>query len=165
MWENIQPDLLILGKGISGGGMPISAILGSEKVMGNSTISQGSTFGWQPAACAAALASINILEKPETLHYVKSMSEKAKQILNPLLDEGKAKAVRAVGAEIAVEYEHFRENGTNRTIFLENYLLENGVVAMWDESKPFIRLQPALNLHPVLWEYALQTLARGLRES
>ena len=165
LWENIQPDLIILGKGISGGGMPISAVLGSEKVMGNSTISQGSTFGWQPAACAAALASINILTKPETLHYVKFMGEKAKQILNPLIGEGKAKAVRAVGAEIAVEYEHFRENGTNRTIFLENYLLENGVVAMWDESKPFIRLQPALNLHPVLWEYALQTLAQGLRES
>jgi hypothetical protein len=56
-------------------------------------------------------------------------------------------------------------NGLNRSVFLHEYLLEHGVVAMCDEEKPFVRLQPALNLNRDLWRYALHTLADAVTSS
>ena len=93
------------------------------------------------------------------------MEQKAKQILQPLTLTHESVKVKAYGAEVVIEYASLRENGTSRTNYLIEYLLKEGVVAMWDEDKPFIRLQPALNLDSTLWEYALTTLKNGVHNS
>ena len=165
LWEGIEPDLVILGKGLSGGGMPISAILGSDRVMAGSQLSQGSTFGWQPAACAAALASIDILTRPGVLEYVRWMGGEALRILSPLVSLDHVVGARAFGAEVVLGYQLLMPDGLNRSVFLHEYLLEHGVVAMCDEEKPFVRLQPALNLNRDLWRYALHTLADAVTSS
>ena len=165
LWEGIEPDLVILGKGLSGGGMPISAILGSDRVMAGSQLSQGSTFGWQPAACAAALASIDILTRPGVLEYVRWMGGEALRILSPLVSLDHVVGARAFGAEVVLGYQLLMPNGLNRSVFLHEYLLEHGVVAMCDEEKPFVRLQPALNLNRDLWRYALHTVADAVTSS
>jgi ornithine--oxo-acid transaminase len=60
--EGVKPDVLILGKALSGGMLPISAVLTSNEVMLTVRPGEhGSTFGGNPLSCAVAMASINIL--------------------------------------------------------------------------------------------------------
>jgi 4-aminobutyrate aminotransferase-like enzyme len=58
---DIRPDLVLLGKGFSGGGQPIGAILGTEEVMGRSILHLGGTFAWTPPSAAGALENIETI--------------------------------------------------------------------------------------------------------
>lgn len=58
----VAPDILVLAKGLASG-MPVGAVIASEEVMSWPEGAQGSTFGGNPVACAAALATIDLLEK------------------------------------------------------------------------------------------------------
>jgi ornithine--oxo-acid transaminase len=61
--ENVRPDILILGKALSGGVMPVSAVLADDEIM--LTIKpgeHGSTFGGNPLACKVAMTSLQVLK-------------------------------------------------------------------------------------------------------
>ncbi|MDI3544639.1 MAG: ornithine--oxo-acid transaminase [Rikenellaceae bacterium] len=61
-YENIHPDVLILGKALSGGMMPISAVLANDEIMLTIKPGQhGSTFGGNPLACTIATEALNVL--------------------------------------------------------------------------------------------------------
>ena len=61
--ENVRPDILILGKALSGGTMPVAAILADDEIMLCIKPGEhGSTYGGNPLACKVAIASINTLE-------------------------------------------------------------------------------------------------------
>ena len=61
--EDVRPDILILGKALSGGTLPVSAVLANDEIMLVIQPGQhGSTYGGNPLACAVAAASINALE-------------------------------------------------------------------------------------------------------
>ncbi|HEV7380424.1 MAG TPA: ornithine--oxo-acid transaminase [Dyadobacter sp.] len=62
-WENVKPDILVLGKALSGGTMPVSAALADDEVM--LTIApgeHGSTYGGNPLACAVTIAALQVVE-------------------------------------------------------------------------------------------------------
>ncbi len=62
--EDIKPDILILGKALSGGTMPIAAVLANDEVMMNIRPGEhGSTYGGNPLACAVAIASLQVLKE------------------------------------------------------------------------------------------------------
>ena len=66
--EGVRPDVLILGKALSGGMYPVSAVLASDEVM--LTIrpgEHGSTYGGNPLGCAAAIANLDVFEREDTL--------------------------------------------------------------------------------------------------
>jgi len=80
-YYNVKPDIMTLAKGL-GGGVPIGAILSSEKVSSAMDFGDhGTTFGGNPLACAAALATIDAIEKEDILDNVKKMSSLLKQEL------------------------------------------------------------------------------------
>lgn len=61
--ENVRPDILILGKALSGGTLPVSAVLADDEIM--MTIKpgdHGSTYGGNPLACKVAMAALNVLK-------------------------------------------------------------------------------------------------------
>lgn len=61
--EGVQPDVYVLGKALSGGCYPVSAVVGRAEVMDVFTPgSHGSTFGGSPLACAIALAALDVIE-------------------------------------------------------------------------------------------------------
>jgi ornithine--oxo-acid transaminase len=62
MHEDVEPDVLMIGKALSGGYCPISAVLASEEIMGVfKPGDHGSTFGGNPLACAVARAALQVL--------------------------------------------------------------------------------------------------------
>lgn len=74
--ENVRPDVLILGKALSGGMMPVSAVLADDEIM--MTIKpgeHGSTYGGNPLACAVAMASLAVLKDEELSRNAASMGE------------------------------------------------------------------------------------------
>jgi ornithine--oxo-acid transaminase len=63
-YENVKPDILILGKALSGGVMPVSAVLAKEEVMLTLKPGEhGSTFGGNPLACRVAMAALEVFKK------------------------------------------------------------------------------------------------------
>ncbi len=61
-YENVKPDILILGKALSGGTMPVSAVLANDEIMLTIKPGQhGSTFGGNPLAARVAIASLKVL--------------------------------------------------------------------------------------------------------
>lgn len=74
--ENIKPDILILGKALSGGTMPISAVLASDEIM--LTIKpgeHGSTYGGNPLACVVAMESLRVLKEEKMAENAEKLGE------------------------------------------------------------------------------------------
>lgn len=102
-WENIEPDVLILGKALGGGVFPISCVVANEPILGVfDPGSHGSTFGGNPLACAVSMAALDVIvdeklpERSEELgNYVRA--ELAK-IDSPIIKE-----IRGKGLFIGVE--------------------------------------------------------------
>jgi len=72
--ENVRPDILILGKALSGGVLPISAVLADDEIM--LTIQpgeHGSTFGGNPLACAVAMTALQVLKDEKMEDNAESM--------------------------------------------------------------------------------------------
>lgn len=62
--ENVKPDVLILGKALSGGVLPVSAVLARDEIMLSIQPGQhGSTFGGNPVACRVAMAALEVLRE------------------------------------------------------------------------------------------------------
>ncbi|MGG4470755.1 ornithine--oxo-acid transaminase [Paenibacillus alvei] len=62
-WEDIEPDMLILGKALGGGVFPISCVVANKDILGVfNPGSHGSTFGGNPLACAVSIASLEVIE-------------------------------------------------------------------------------------------------------
>ncbi|RWZ55181.1 ornithine--oxo-acid transaminase [Halobacillus fulvus] len=102
-WENVSPDMLILGKALGGGVFPISCVVANKDVLGVfNPGSHGSTFGGNPLACAVSLASLEVIEEEKlaerSLELGTYMKNELQSIHNPKIQE-----VRGKGLFIGVE--------------------------------------------------------------
>jgi len=102
-WDEVTPDMYILGKALGGGVFPISCVAANKDVLSVfNPGSHGSTFGGNPLACAVSIASLEVLEDeklPErSLELGTYFMEKLKQINNPMIKE-----VRGRGLFIGVK--------------------------------------------------------------
>lgn len=102
-WEDVSPDMLILGKALGGGVFPISCVVANKEVLGVfNPGSHGSTFGGNPLACAVSVASLEVIEEEKlaerSLELGTYMMKELESIDNP-----KIKEVRGKGLFIGVE--------------------------------------------------------------
>lgn len=87
-YEGIKPDILILGKALSGGVLPVSAILADDEVM--LTIKpgeHGSTYGGNPVACQVAMAALEVLKEEKLAENAYKMGELFRERMNKLVQE------------------------------------------------------------------------------
>jgi len=101
--EGIQADLTLIGKALSGGFYPVSAVLSNEAVLGLLQPGQhGSTFGGNPLACAVARAALKVLVDENMIENAEKMGgyflAELKKIGHPAIKE-----VRGIGLMIAIE--------------------------------------------------------------
>ena len=104
--ENVHPDILILGKALSGGVLPISAVLADDELM--LTIKpgeHGSTFGGNPLACKVAIAALQVLQDENLAQNAEELGEyfrqQVREIGSPFI-----KTVRGKGLLNAIVIEH-----------------------------------------------------------
>lgn len=86
--ENVRPDILILGKALSGGMYPVAAVLADDHIM--LTIKpgeHGSTYGGNPLGCKVAMAALNVLVKENLADNAERLGQKLRRELAELPKE------------------------------------------------------------------------------
>lgn len=108
--EQVTPDLYVLGKALSGGVYPVSAVVGRRDVMDVFTPgSHGSTYGGNPLACAVARAALGVIADQRLIERSAVLGELLLQLLRPLLTSSEGdgrpivKAIRGKGLLIGIE--------------------------------------------------------------
>lgn len=105
-YENVRPDILILGKALSGGIMPVSAVLADDEIM--LTIKpgeHGSTYGGNPLACAVAMEALKVLKEERMAENAEAMGKLLRSELENL-NSPRIKLVRGKGLLNAIVINH-----------------------------------------------------------
>ncbi len=138
--ENVKPDILILGKALSGGTIPVSAVLANDDIM--LTIQpgeHGSTYGGNPLACAVAMESLKVLKDENLVENAEKMGnilrQELRKINSPLIKE-----VRGKGLLNAIVINHPDKDAAWNICLL---FKENGLLAKPTHGDK-IRLAPPL---------------------
>jgi len=140
--ENVRADMLILGKALSGGTLPISAVLADDEVM--LTIEpgdHGSTYGGNPLACKIAMEALTVLKEEGMAENAAKMGEILRNELSSLKSEF-ISMVRGKGLLNAIVIEH---PNADAAWALCLRLKENGVLAKPTHGDK-IRLAPPLTI-------------------
>ncbi|WP_420601068.1 ornithine--oxo-acid transaminase [Flagellimonas sp.] len=139
----IKPDVLILGKAISGGVLPVSAVLANDEVMevirpGN----HGSTFGGNPLACAVAMAALDVVEEEQLAQNASELGELFREEMEKLIKESNlVRLVRGKGLLNAIVINDSEDSSTAWEICMA--LKENGLLAKPTHGN-IIRFAPPL---------------------
>jgi LysW-gamma-L-lysine/LysW-L-ornithine aminotransferase len=133
--DGIQPDLLCLAKSIAGG-LPMGAILIGDRVSQLTPATHGSTFGGNPLACAAALATLETLQNNDLIERARIRGEEALAHLRGNLPQSTIREVRGRGFLIGIEL-----RGKVAPVLRE--LQARGVLAL-PAGQTVLRLLPSL---------------------
>jgi ornithine--oxo-acid transaminase len=137
--EDVRPDLVILGKALSGGFYPVSAVLGDRNLMGLLRPGEhGSTFGGNPLAAAVARASLRVLVEENMIANSAQIGEyfleRLAEIPSPYVKEVRGKGL-LIGVELKVS-----AGGARRFCMA---LMKHGILAK-DTHDHVIRFAPPL---------------------
>ena len=141
--ENVQPDVLILGKALSGGVYPVSAVLAKNEVMELLKPGQhGSTFGGNPLACAVAMAALDVVKEENLAENAERLGKLFRNKLNEYIYNSRiVSKVRGKGLLNAIVINDTEESETAWNICLK--LAENGLLAKPTHGN-IIRFAPPL---------------------
>lgn len=141
--EDVQPDILVLGKAISGGMYPVSAVLANNSIMNVIHPGQhGSTFGGNPIACAVAMAALKVVEEEKLSERAEELGKLFRSEIEKVI--GKTDLitkVRGKGLLNAILINDTPESSTAWDLCLA--LKENGLLAKPTHGN-IIRLAPPL---------------------
>jgi len=155
--EGVEADLTMIGKALSGGFYPVSAVLSNRQVLGIfEPGDHGSTFGGNPLACAIARTALRVLVEEGMIENAAKMGELLikglRSIHSPIIKE-----VRGVGLFIGVEL-HEQAGGARR--FCEE-LMKEGLLCK-ETHQNVIRFAPPLVIKKEEIEWALERIERVL---
>ncbi|HLF53039.1 ornithine--oxo-acid transaminase [Flavobacterium sp.] len=141
--ENVQPDILILGKAISGGVYPVSAVLANDAIMNVIKPGQhGSTFGGNPIAAAVAIAALEVVRDEKLAENATYLGELFRAKLDEFIKTSNiATLVRGKGLLNAVVINDTEESDTAWNICMA--LRDNGLLAKPTHGN-IIRFAPPL---------------------
>jgi 4-aminobutyrate aminotransferase-like enzyme len=163
----VEPDLMALGKSMGGGVMPIGAVLGTEASMDFDDVSTGSTWSWLPAACAAALATLDVFGREPVLENVRALETEGIAGLRELAATYEEIGdVRAVGCFMAVEFVKDRET-KERDLELQEQVatgcVQRGLLV--DPSTTSLNIQPSLTMPVEVMGTVLDILGAAVAEA
>ena len=109
----VVPDIICLGKGLTGGTLPLAATVATTEVFSQfysddpeHALMHGPTYMGNPLACAAANASLDLFEKEPRLEQAQRIAEWGRERLGPLSKHPRVRDVRCLGALVVVEIDH-----------------------------------------------------------
>ena len=138
-----KPDILILGKALSGGVYPVSAVLANDAIMNVITPgSHGSTFGGNPIAAAVAMAALDVVKNEQLTENADRLGKLFRSLLNDYISKSKiVKLVRGKGLLNAIVIDDHEDSDTAWNICLD--LRDNGLLAKPTHGN-IIRFAPPL---------------------
>lgn len=141
--EDVQPDILVLGKAISGGMYPVSAVLANNEIMNVIKPGQhGSTFGGNPIACAVAMAALDVVKDENLSERADELGKLFRSEINKVIEKTDLiTKVRGKGLLNAILINDTPESSTAWNLCLK--LKENGLLAKPTHGN-IIRLAPPL---------------------
>ncbi|BFO65073.1 ornithine--oxo-acid transaminase [Chryseobacterium sp. KCF3-3] len=141
--ENVQPDILILGKALSGGMYPVSAVLANDNIMNVIKPGQhGSTFGGNPIACAVAVAALDVVADEKLSERAEELGKLFRAEIEKLIEKTDLiTKVRGKGLLNAILINDTPDSSTAWNLCL--LLKENGLLAKPTHGN-IIRLAPPL---------------------
>jgi ornithine--oxo-acid transaminase len=155
MHEGMVPDVIIIGKALSGGLLPISAVVASDEVMGVfKPGDHGSTFGGNPLACAVGGASLDVIVKEGLAENAAKMGEYFTSKLRAM-NSPHVKEIRGKGLLIGVEVK--KESGVGRA-FTEK-LMGLGVLAK-ETHEQVVRFAPPLVIKREEIDWAMERISK-----
>ena len=141
--EDVQPDILILGKALSGGMYPVSAVLANDDIMNVIKPGQhGSTFGGNPIACAVAVAALDVVEEEKLSERAEDLGQLFRSEIEKLIEKTDLiTKVRGKGLLNAILINDSPDSKTAWNLCLQ--LKDNGLLAKPTHGN-IIRLAPPL---------------------
>lgn len=155
----VTPDILTLAKAM-GGGMPLGAFVSSKEIMGvfrtDPPLSHVTTFGGHPVSCAAARATLSVIQNENLVERaLRIESQIRRNLVHPSIAE-----IRGKGAMLGME---LRDAGL--TARVTKRCLRGGVLLGWTlHSDSVIRLAPPLNIEEAVLDEAISVILTALGE-
>lgn len=155
----IVPDILMLAKGI-GGGMPLGAFVARKEVMDvikdNPMLGHITTFGGHPVSCAAALASLQVIQNEKLLETVEAKAA----LFRKELDHPKIKEIRGIGLMMCLQLNSFEQVHQ-----ISRYCAEQGVMVDWYlHCETALRIAPPLTISEEEIKHACKIIRQGIEK-
>ena len=169
---DVIPDMLIVGKNLSGGIAPCAGVATRDEILGNNpSASSGSTFAGTPAGCAAGLKTLEIYQRDSVIDHAKKLSEIAKNRMAEWVEKYSiVSEVRQLGLLMGISFavpdnEKIKEGWDNSFIArtVRDQMLRNGVWAICD-SESTVRMYPALNMAEKVFSEAFDIIESAIVE-
>ncbi|WP_232278885.1 ornithine--oxo-acid transaminase [Paenibacillus sp. 481] len=156
-WEDVVPDVYVMGKALGGGVMPISAVAAEADVLGVfEPGSHGSTFGGNPLACAVAVAALDVLEDEQLAERSEQLGtyfrQRLEELASPVIRE-----VRGRGLFLGLELKEAARPYCEA-------LMHQGVLCK-ETHDTVIRFAPPLVIEQAELDWALERIRTVLVES
>lgn len=166
-----KPDVFCLSKGLTGGTMPLGVTTCNQKIFDAflsddklKTLYHGHSFTANPVACAASLASLDILLKPETLANIQRIMAKNEAFASVIKDHPKVRDVRQTGTILVLEWETGNDtsylSGLRNQLYL--YFLERGIILR--PLGNILYILPPYIISDEDLEYIYQTIHQALND-
>ncbi len=162
-YENVHPDILILGKALSGGVYPVSAVLSSDEIMLCIKPGQhGSTYGGNPVACKTAIAALSVLKDEQLVENAFTLGKIFKTALEKIKNNfpQKVKAVRCKGLWAAMVIDNSDGKGAWELCLK---MMNNGILAKPTHGDT-IRFAPALVINELQLNDCISLIEKSLKE-
>lgn len=159
--ENVRPDVLILGKALSGGVIPISAVLADDEIMLTIKPGQhGSTFGGNPLAGKVGIAALQVLKEEKLAENAAAMGDYFRNEMQKIVDELEiVTLVRGKGLLNAIVIKPTKSGKTAWDVCVE--FKENGLLAKPTHGD-IIRFAPPLVITKNEIDFAIETIRNVL---
>ena len=157
--EGVKPDILILGKALSGGIFPISAVLADNEIMLCIQPGQhGSTFGGNPLACAVAQTAISVIEEENLIYNAEQRGMELRETIRKF-NHPHIGAIRGKGLLNAIVVSHPDPNAAWKLCLA---MMQNGLLAKPTHGDK-IRLAPPLTITKEELQEALSLIEKSLQ--
>lgn len=159
-YENVHPDILILGKALSGGTLPVSAVLADDEIMLNIKPGEhGSTYGGNPLACTVAITALDVLQEKDMAGNAAQQGAYFRERL-AALNHPYISTVRGKGLLNAIVIDHPEEDAAWELCLL---MRDNGLLAKPTHGH-IIRLAPPLVITREQTDEALDIIRKSLHD-
>lgn len=165
-YDNCKPDIVILGKALSGGVIPVSAVLASDEIMLTIKPGQhGSTYGGNPLACKVATAALEVLEEENLCENSVERGNQIRAGLSSMIGVSSIKEVRGRGLLNAIVIDepkgHYGELGKAWEVCMA--MKENGLLAKPTHGN-IIRFAPPLTVNQSEVDQCLDIIEKSVRQ-